>query len=227
MLDAMIALTKHTSRQAHSHPQKSKCRREKRLTEAGTDMEIKDWERRNSEFALYESRRELESQRFPLRQASQWADQSERGKIRLCGELEMKSRLYQENYTRSRREIEELRRKCCEETDWARKNRTDELFLQQERNPDTVSRLMSHDANSGFTGQSEFLVRCHRISRSWNTEQLWSVPRSQSTLHCFESQKNAEPRFWMAARYAEQYGKIRKHFWKPTCSKRTILKRLR
>ena len=30
------------------------------------------WERRISEFALYESQRELESQRHQLRQASQW-----------------------------------------------------------------------------------------------------------------------------------------------------------
>ena len=57
----------------------------RRLTEAETDTEIKDWERRNSEFALHESRRELESERFQLQQASQWADQAQREKISLCG----------------------------------------------------------------------------------------------------------------------------------------------
>ena len=39
------------------------------MTEPEADMGIKEWERRNSEFALYESRRELESQRFHRRQA--------------------------------------------------------------------------------------------------------------------------------------------------------------
>ena len=34
---------------------------------------FKAWERRNSEFVLYESQRELESQRHQWRQASQWA----------------------------------------------------------------------------------------------------------------------------------------------------------
>ena len=36
-------------------------------------------------------------------------------------------------------ELEELRSICCEETDRARQLRFDELFLQQERNPSTVS----------------------------------------------------------------------------------------
>ena len=43
-------------------------------------MEIKDLERRNSEYALIESQRELESQRVQLRQASQWADEAQREK---------------------------------------------------------------------------------------------------------------------------------------------------
>ena len=34
-----------------------------KLTEAESNMEMKEWERRNSEFALYESQCELESQR--------------------------------------------------------------------------------------------------------------------------------------------------------------------
>ena len=51
---------------------------QKRISEAETDMEMKDWEKRNSEFALYESQRELESQRLRLRQVSQWADQTQR-----------------------------------------------------------------------------------------------------------------------------------------------------
>ena len=47
----------------------------------------------------------MESQRQQLRQASQWEDQAQRERIRLCGELELRNR-------RSRQEIEELRRRC-------------------------------------------------------------------------------------------------------------------
>ena len=54
----------------------------------------KKWERRNSEFAQYESQCELESQRHQLRQASQWADQAHREIMRLCGELERKNRFH-------------------------------------------------------------------------------------------------------------------------------------
>ena len=39
--------------------------------------------------------------------------------------------------------IEELRRICCEETDRARQLRIDEMSLQQERNPTTVSQLLT------------------------------------------------------------------------------------
>ena len=84
---------------------------QRKLTEAECDMEINEWERRDSEFALYESQCELESQRHQLRQASQWADQAQREIMRLCGELELKNRLHQESHTRNRQEIEELRRR--------------------------------------------------------------------------------------------------------------------
>ena len=53
------------------------------------------------------------------------ADQAQREKINLRRELQMKSRLY----TRSCREIEELRRICCEETERARQARIDELCM--------------------------------------------------------------------------------------------------
>ena len=50
------------------------------------------------------------------------------------------------------------------------------------------------DSNSGITERSEFRVRRERFLRSWNCEQFWSAPRSQSTLDYFESQNNAQPR---------------------------------
>ena len=93
--------------------------------------------------ALYETNREVESQRLELYQAHQWADQSQREKINLCGELEMRSRLFQESHARNYPEIEELQRICCEETDRARQLRIDELSLQQERNPTAASQLVT------------------------------------------------------------------------------------
>ena len=79
------------------------------------DLEIQNLERRNSEYALIESRRELESQRRQLLKANQWADQAQRERIHLCSELEMKNRLHRECYARSCQEIEELRRRCFQE----------------------------------------------------------------------------------------------------------------
>ena len=49
----------------------------------------------------------------------------------------------QESHTRTLQEIEELRRICCEETDRVRQLRIEELSMQQERDPTTVSQLLS------------------------------------------------------------------------------------
>ena len=78
-------------------------------------MEIQNWERRNSEYALIESQRELESPRRQLLKANQWADQAQRERIHLCSELEMKNHLHQECYARSCQEIEELKKRCYKE----------------------------------------------------------------------------------------------------------------
>ena len=76
------------------------------------NMEIQNLERRNSEYALFESQREHESQRRQLLEANQWAHQAQRQRIHLCSELEMKNRLHQECYARSCQEIEESKRRC-------------------------------------------------------------------------------------------------------------------
>ena len=60
-----------------------------------------------------------------------------------------------------------------------------------------------------------------------NSELLWSVQRSLSTLACSESKNSALPRFWIAAWYTEYYGYFRKCFWTNTCSRRTTLNSLR
>ena len=41
---------------------------------------------KSSEIVLYETHRDLESQRLQLHQANQWPDQAQREKISLCGE---------------------------------------------------------------------------------------------------------------------------------------------
>ena len=55
----------------------------------------------------------------------------------------MRNRLFREHQAKDFQEIEELRRTCCEEADRARQARIDELFVHQERNPETVRQLMT------------------------------------------------------------------------------------
>ena len=86
------------------------CVAQKRLSEAEAEMDIGNWEQRDAENALYETNRGLESQRLELYQANQWADQAQREKINLFGELEMRNRIFQENRARDCQDIEELRR---------------------------------------------------------------------------------------------------------------------
>ena len=94
--------------------------------EAEADVEVKHWEKRNSDIAFCEINQEFESQLLQLQQANQLADQSQREKISLFGELEMRNRLFRENQANDSQEIEELRRICCEEADRARQARSDD-----------------------------------------------------------------------------------------------------
>ena len=82
---------------------------QKGLYEAEADREIRRCEQKGSEIAFYETHRELESQRMQQHQSNQWADQAQREKMNSCGELEVRSRLYQESHMRTCQEIEELR----------------------------------------------------------------------------------------------------------------------
>ena len=81
---------------------------QRRLPETEADMDIRNWEQRNSDIAINETNRELETQRLEQYQANQWADQAQREKINLCGELEMRNRLFQESRARNCQEIDEL-----------------------------------------------------------------------------------------------------------------------
>ena len=58
---------------------------QQKMYEAGAEVEVKHWEKRNSVMALHEIKQEFESQRFQLQQASRWAN------IGLYGELELRN----------------------------------------------------------------------------------------------------------------------------------------
>ena len=107
------SLHKFLERKAELAVRRSKVA-QKRISEAEADMEIRNWEKRNSDIAYNPINLEL------VQQAIQWADQAQREKISLCGELEMRNSLFRENRAKDCQEIEELRRVCCEETDRAR-----------------------------------------------------------------------------------------------------------
>ena len=62
-------------------PGENSAQRKLHLTEY--DLEFQNLERRNSEYALIESRRELESQRRQILEANQLADQAQRERIHL------------------------------------------------------------------------------------------------------------------------------------------------
>ena len=182
-----------------------------KLYEADAEVEAGNWHR----FSWDQSRIWISTI------SATWADQSQCDKISLYGELELRNRLFQDNHARDCKEIEELRRIDCEETDRARQASIDELSVHQERNPTTVSQFF--DSDSGFTEQGKFFDRCKRISQSWIRHQLWSDPRSRSDLYYSESQNLAALRFWNAAWYTMWYGYYRKRFWTTTCWRRTIL----
>ena len=104
-------------------------------------MEVQNLERRNSEYALIASRRELESQRRQVLDASLWADQAQRERIHLCSELEKKNRLHQQCCTRSCQEIEELRRCCFKEENGVTQQKLNQYSMQHDQESRTVSLL--------------------------------------------------------------------------------------
>ena len=73
---------------------------QQRLYEAEAEVEATSWEKRHSDIICQEINEEFENQRFQLHQASRWADHAQRDKNSLYGELELRNRLFQENYAR-------------------------------------------------------------------------------------------------------------------------------
>ena len=73
----------------------------------------------------------------------------------------------------------------------------DEMSMQQERDPTIVSQLLNQIQD--LQNQVNSLSDAREFLRSRNNEQLWSIPRSQSTLDHSESQRYALPRLLLAA----------------------------
>ena len=101
-------------------------------------MEIQNLKRINSEYALIESRRELETDRRQLLVANRWADKAQRERIHLWSRLVMKDHLHDESYVRSCREIEELKRRCYQEEN-TEKRRLEDFPTQLDQESRTVS----------------------------------------------------------------------------------------
>ena len=76
-------------------------------------------------------------------------------------------------------------------------------------------------SDSGHAGQGEFLERCTRILWSWNSEQLWNVPRSSQPTNI--PSPGGMISLLLASLYTELFGNLRKRIWKSTCSIRAIL----
>ena len=73
----------------------------------------------------------------------------------------MRNKLFQESRTKDCQDIEELRRRCCEESDRARQAKLDELSMMQQRDPQTVSQLLaqmreSHGKVNSLSDAREF-----------------------------------------------------------------------
>ena len=97
-------------------------------------MEIQNLERRNSEYALFEWKRELEFQKTAI------IDVQIKLTV-LCSELEMKSRLHRECYTRSCQEIEELKRGYYQEENAVKQRKLEEFTTQHDQESRTVNQL--------------------------------------------------------------------------------------
>ena len=106
-------------------------------------MDVREWEKRRSDLALYETNRELESHRLELNPSNTGADQAQRERISLHGELELRNRCFQESRARNCQEIVEIRRFCSLDAEKARQSRIEELSKNQERRPSVVDHLMS------------------------------------------------------------------------------------
>ena len=64
-------------------------------------MDKRNWEQRNSDMALSETNRDIESQRLELYEANQWADHAQREKMNLCEKVAQEIANQLKNYEES------------------------------------------------------------------------------------------------------------------------------
>ena len=161
---------------------------QQKLYEAEAEIETRNWKKRNSDFTFQEINQEFESQRFQLHQVSRWTDQTQRDKISLYGELELRNTHLPRNHVRITQEL-----------------KTWEVFVTKKQIEQDKQELMNYlcikreswdresiiDPRFRITEQSKFLVGYRRMLRSWTRKQLGSDPRSRSSLYYSESQNHA------------------------------------
>ena len=74
---------------------------QRRPSEAEVEMDMKSWERRNTDMARYETNRQLESQQMELYHANEWASQAQ---------MEHRRIINDEEQTLSRKSLQRLLR---------------------------------------------------------------------------------------------------------------------
>ena len=183
-----------------------------KLYQVEAEIDAKNWEKRNRDCSFQNINQEFGSQRF------RWAHRAQKDKISLYGEMELRSGLFQENHARDCQEIEELSRRCCEEIEQTRQARSEELSLQQRRNPTTMSQMMAQIQDlqnklNSFSDAREFFDPESRSSSG-----ATHVPDQTSTV--LNSRKL--PRCDSAAKHTELCKHSGKRFSTTTCSRRTI-----
>ena len=94
------------------------------------------------------------------------------------------------------KKMKKLRRICCEETDRARQAGIDDLSMHQKRVPTTVGQLLTQiqDLQNKVNSLSDA-----REFDDPETASSSGAPRVPSRPDHSESQRNAQPRFWIAA----------------------------
>ena len=162
-------------------------------------MEIQNLKRRNSEHALFDSQRELESQRRQLEKAHQWADQAQRERIHLCSRLRWRTI---------------FRKKAMQEV--AEKLKIF-FFLKNVAIKRKTLKTMkigtfSYAAWSGITNSESILLR------SWLTEQLWRTYVPHQALITSSSRK---PSREVGMPRNTRDNMSRKRFWSSTCPTRS------
>ena len=189
-------------------------------SEWSTRWRSRIWSEGNSEYALTESQRELESRRQQLSEANQ-IKHSTRGEYICVADWGMKDHLHQECYARSCREIEEFKKRHCslQEGKYCQKNNEDcKNFL--------CSVIRNHEQWVYWGDQRRRLYEWWESvedSKSFTILTYWAVMTTHVPHQVLitSSSRKAQPRSWNAAKYTREYECSWKHFWLSTCSTRS------